>query len=208
MVVMYSDTQLAPLGITFDQLKSQGIFQVQQTFTPIRKFSTPSGKIELYSTVFENAGFDPLPSWTESPIQPTSDYPLYFVSFDEATNSETKSAWNPWLSEVMDNGLWINSDTANSLGIKNGDMVVVESPYGKISVKASLTEKIRVDTIAFAHGRGYQNSGTDSWARTGVNENLLTRPATLQDHINWYQSKDEPFGIARFMDFTVKVSKA
>ncbi|HUK49565.1 MAG TPA: molybdopterin-dependent oxidoreductase [Terriglobales bacterium] len=202
------DSQLKPLGISFDQLKAKGIFQVRQDFTPIRKFQTPSGKIELYSTNFKNAGFDPLPTWTESPIKPTSDYPTYFVSFDEATNSLTKTAGNPWLSELFDNGLWINSDTANNLGINDGDGVVVESPYGKITAKASLTERIRTDTVALAHGRGYSSSGADSWARRGVSESPLTRPSTVQDHLDWYQNKDEPFGISRYMDFTVKVSKA
>ena len=202
------DSQLKPLGITFDQLKAQGIFKVQQDFAPIRKFQTPTGKIELYSTNFENAGFDPLPIWTESPIKPTSEYPTYFVTFDEATNSLTKSAWNPWLSELLDDGLWINPETASNIGIKNDDNVVVESPYGRISAKASLTEKIRTDTVVLAHGRGFMNSGADSWARMGVSENPLTRLSTVQDHVNWYQSKDEPFGTARFMDFSVKVSKA
>ena len=108
----------------------------------------------------------------------------------------------------MDNSLWINTDTANGLGIKTGDTVVVESPYGKLSAQASLTEKIRTDTIAFAHGRGYQNPKTDTWARKGVNENPLTRPATRQDHIDWYQNKDEPWGVARYVDFTVRISKA
>ncbi len=202
------DAQLAPLGITFDQLKVQGIFQVQQNFAPVRNFQTPSGKIELYSTNFKKAGFDPLPSWTASPIQPTNDYPMYFVTFNEATNCLSHSAWNPWLSELFDNSLWINTTTAASLGIKDGDLVNVESPYGKISVTASVTEKIRPDTVAMAHGRGVQNSGTDSWARRGVSDNLLIRTATIQDHISWYQSKDEPFGTAKFLDFTVSVSRA
>ena len=74
------DAQLKPLGITFAQLKAQGIFEITQPFTPIRNFGTPTGKIELYSSVFEKAGFDPLPSWTQSPLQPTADYPMYFVS--------------------------------------------------------------------------------------------------------------------------------
>ena len=205
---MYLDAKLKPLGITFAQLKAQGIFEVQQDFTPIRSFGTPTGKIELYSTVFEKAGFDPLPSWKESPLQPTTDYPMYFVTFDEATNNLSQSAWNPYLSELMDNGLWINTDTAESLGIKNGDNVLVESPYGKITAQASVTDKVRTDTIAFAHGRGYLNPSNDTWSRKGVNENPLTRSATRQNHIDWYQNKDEPWGVCRYTDFTVKVSKA
>ena len=78
----------------------------------------------------------------------------------------------------MDNGLWINTENANSLGIKNGDNVVVESPYGKITAQASLTDKSELILSRFAHGRGYLNPSTDTWARKGVNENPLTRTAT------------------------------
>ena len=37
-----------------------------------RGFSTPTGKVELYSTVLEKWGYDPLPKYTEIPESPVS----------------------------------------------------------------------------------------------------------------------------------------
>jgi thiosulfate reductase/polysulfide reductase chain A len=202
------DARLAPLGITFEDFKRKGVIIVDRPFESIKKFSTPTGKIELFSKRLEEAGFDPMPTWRGVSIEPSSDYPFYFVSFNDSTKYMSMHDWNPWLEELMDSSLWINTRTADGAGIRNGDQVYVESEWGKLRAKAKLTEGIRPDTLAMAHGRGFQNPQTALCAREGTSDNTITRPATRADHIQWYRSKEEPFAIARFIDFTVKLSKA
>jgi thiosulfate reductase/polysulfide reductase chain A len=202
------DARLKPQNVSFEELKKKGVIIVDQPFEPVRKFNTPTGKIELYSTRLADAGFDPLPAWKGPNIEPSSEYPLYFVSFNDATKYMSMHAWNPWLEELMDPYLSINTDTAKKAGIGNGDEVYVESEWGKLKIMAKLTEGIRPDTVALAHGRGYLNPETAPCARVGTSDNFITRPVSRADHIKWYRNKEEPFGIARFLDFAVKVSKA
>jgi thiosulfate reductase/polysulfide reductase chain A len=202
------NARLKPQNITFEQLKSKGVIILDKPFEPIRKFNTPTGKIELYSTRFADAGFDPLPAWKGPHVEPSNEYPLYFVSFNDGTKYMSMHAWNPWLEELMDPYLWININTAKKAEIADGDEVCVESNWGKLTVKAKTTEGIRPDTVAMAHGRGYMNPETAPCARFGTSDNFITRPVTRGDHFEWYRSKEEPFGIARFLDFTVKVYKA
>jgi len=202
------DARLAPLGITFEEFKKKGVIIVDQPFEPVRKFGTPTGKIELYSKRLEEAGFDPMPAWRGPSMEPSSDYPFYFVPFNDSTKYMSMHNWNPWLEELMDPSLWINTETANRAGIRNGDQVYVESEWGKLKAKAKLTEGIRPDTVALGHGRGFQNPQTALCARGGTSDNIITRPGSSADHVEWYRNKEEPFSVARFMDFTVKLSKA
>ena len=44
--------------------------------------------------------------------------------------------------------------TAEKLGISDGEMVFVESPRGKIKVKAKLTQGVHLDTVYVPHGWG------------------------------------------------------
>jgi anaerobic selenocysteine-containing dehydrogenase len=48
--------------------------------------------------------------------------------------------------------LHIHPDTASVRGIKNGDWARVESPHGRIKVKAELYPGIRPDTVMVLHG--------------------------------------------------------
>jgi anaerobic selenocysteine-containing dehydrogenase len=59
----------------------------------------------------------------------------------------------PWLRELRpDNVLEINPATAAELGISNRDRVFVESPKGKIKVRALLTEGIHPKVVHTYHG--------------------------------------------------------
>jgi phenylacetyl-CoA:acceptor oxidoreductase len=44
-------------------------------------------------------------------------------------------------------GLSINSMVARKMGIKDGDMVYVESPFGKVKCRAVVREGVRPDTV-------------------------------------------------------------
>jgi anaerobic selenocysteine-containing dehydrogenase len=57
----------------------------------------------------------------------------------------------------------INSDTARSLGIESGDMVIVETPKGQAQMKAAVTTDIHPKVVSVPHGWGGL-----------ANQNLLT----------------------------------
>lgn len=66
-----------------------------------------------------------------------------------------------------ENRLLIHPKTAAKLGTKDGDLVVVESKKGRITLKAKLTQGIRPDTVAvsYHYGTGPSRSPT---TRRGV----------------------------------------
>ncbi len=52
-------------GITFEELEATGYHMLPADPVPRdRPFATPTGKIELYSTVLAELGQDPLPGFT------------------------------------------------------------------------------------------------------------------------------------------------
>ena len=66
----------------------------------------------------------------------------------------------------------INSHTAQALGIKNGNMVWVESSFSKIRLKARVSEGIHPGIVSIARGQGHYAYG--KWAKTiGVNPNEI-----------------------------------
>ena len=68
------DYLLEPTGLNWEQFKEKGYLRGERSFYKYRQkgFSTPTRKVELYSTVLEGWGRDPLPKYTEIPESPVS----------------------------------------------------------------------------------------------------------------------------------------
>ena len=125
-------------------------------------FDTPTKKIELYSTILEKFGYDPLPTFEEPGESPfsrpdlASEYPLICsAAIKPVLYTHNQYRTVPWLKKIMpDPWLEIHPRKAVELGIKDGEIVVVESPRGRIKVKAALTNDIDPDTVFMPHGWG------------------------------------------------------
>ena len=64
----------------------------------------------------------------------------------------------------------IGAEAADSLGIRDGDAVWVESPLGRLKLKARLSQWVRPDIVAIARGQGHYAPG--EWQKgIGVNPN-------------------------------------
>ena len=75
----YLDTRLKGAGLSLDELKQKGVvtgnvepLYIEDGIEP--EFYTPSGKIEFYSTLLAEAGFDPVPKY----VKPDEPPPGYF----------------------------------------------------------------------------------------------------------------------------------
>jgi anaerobic selenocysteine-containing dehydrogenase len=66
---------------------------------------------------------------------------------------ETMKTWDPYEYAV-----WINTATAAKKGIKTGDVIVIESRWGKTQAPAKVTELIHPDVIGFPAGHGAASS--------------------------------------------------
>ncbi len=123
-------------------------------------FRTPTGKIELYSTVFESYGVDPLPHHKEPVESPLStpeiwkEYPLIMITGRRnAVFFHSEHRMIPWLREINpDPTVEINPETAKKLGIKDGDWVWIEGKRGKLKRKAKLSLAIHPQMVHALHG--------------------------------------------------------
>ena len=169
------DEIIKPSGLTFKQLQEKGwAFPPQGhpsapyhrfekgLLRPDKKpgFQTPSGRIELYSSLREEWGLEPLPHYEEPPFTPVSQpelfkkYPLILSTGRRSPvyfHSEHRNI--PWLRQIdPDPVVEIHPQTAGSLGIEDGEWVWVENWMGRCKLKAKLTPVVPRWMVMAAHG--------------------------------------------------------
>jgi len=161
---------LEPTGMTFEELRDKGYLYDTFDYKKYEKgllrpdgkpgFDTPTGKIELYSTIFEKCGLDPLPYFEEPPESPVStpeiakEYPLVLT-----TGAKTRGFFHSEHRQIRslrrmnpDPITEIHPTTADTLGIKDGDWITIETGYGKCKQKARLFSGIDPRVVHSQHG--------------------------------------------------------
>ncbi|WP_374711960.1 molybdopterin-dependent oxidoreductase [Symbiobacterium terraclitae] len=112
-----------------------------------KKFSTPSGKFEIWSDLAAGNGLPPMPTYVPE-MQPPAGYPIRFLT-PHAQHSLHSQFQN--LDYMMQTNpeplLEIHPRLAEQRGIKDGDMVRVYNDLGEVRLKARLTRTVPVDTV-------------------------------------------------------------
>jgi anaerobic selenocysteine-containing dehydrogenase/Fe-S-cluster-containing dehydrogenase component len=88
----------------------------------------------------------------------------------ELPDPVTKLTWNSWIE--------INPNTADRLGIADGEMIEITSAHGSVTVTAYLYPGIRDDTVAMPTGQGHTWFGRYAGARGANVLDLLSAEAT------------------------------
>jgi len=160
--------RLKPLGFTSvaDFLQKRGGILIppkeEKKYEKVG-FGTPTGKVELYSTILEKLRYDPLPKYQEPVESPIStpelakDYPFilitggriqpYYHSEWRQVDAARKKRPYPIVQ--------INPETAADLGISDGDWVWIETPIGRIRQKCQLFGGILPQVVHAEHGWWY-----------------------------------------------------
>jgi anaerobic selenocysteine-containing dehydrogenase len=95
------------------------------------------------------------------------DYPYYLnISMNDLL-SDGRGAHSPWLQgspDGMTTMMWqtwveINPKTAQQIGVQDGDLVKVASPFGEIEAAVYTFPAIRPDTISVPLGQGHTDLG-------------------------------------------------
>jgi anaerobic selenocysteine-containing dehydrogenase len=190
--------QLEPTGITIQQLRVHPVGIRADVTTHYKKYSginattgrargflTSSRKVELYSTKFANAGYDPLPNHcepAESPINNTdldSNRPLVLTSFRLLQFVDSQHRNIPRLrDEVHDPFVEIHPDTAAGMRVLDGEWVSVETVAGKIRLKAKYNSALHPRVVCTVYGwwqpcRELGLPGYDPLDSKGSNVNLI-----------------------------------
>ena len=170
-------------------------------------FSTPTRKLELASELLKKAKLSGLPEYSDPEDKPTSEFPLYLVSFKQNEHTHSRTFNNTNLMEMKpDNPLIVNSATAAKLGLKDGDAIWIESPHAKAKGTVQVTERIHPEVVALQHGYGH--SGFGKVARGALNEINKWSPAGTADG-QFYAGKAEKFsGQIVAKEIGVKLIKA
>ena len=157
---------------TFEELREEVVHQKTETLS-YRKyetgklrpdgmpgFNTPTGRVELYSTMFRQFGVDPLPFYEEPQLSPVStpekmeEYPFVLTTGARTYcyfHSEGKQI--PYLREINPDPLIeINPQDALELGIADGQWVRVSNPFGSCVLKAKVTQTVYPGLVMAQHG--------------------------------------------------------
>ena len=123
-------------------------------------FNTPTGLIELYSTIFEYFGLDPLPYYREPRESPVStpelakEFPFVLTTGRRAYeffHSEHRQL-GPMRDFHPDPIVRINTQDACDLGIENGDWVWLENVHGKCKQRAEVDGGMKQGVVSAEHG--------------------------------------------------------
>ncbi len=169
------DDILKPSGMSFDTLSKKG-WALPPEGHPSRPyhrhkrgllrsdgkpgFSTPSGKYELYATLREDWGLDPMPYHKEPPFTPVSrpdlfeKYPLILSTGRRSPaffHAEHRNI--PWLRTLdPDPVVEIHPKTAEQYNVSNGEWVTLENWMGQARFKAKVTKIVPPWMVMATHG--------------------------------------------------------
>jgi anaerobic selenocysteine-containing dehydrogenase len=150
------DHRLSPAGKTFAEVVAAGgapnvPYEERKYLT--RGFATPSGKVEFYSSVLEQLGFDPLPYYREAPA-PDQDYPLrIFVGVRDDEYFHTGQRFVPELRKrAPQPTAYLHPDDMAAHGLSRGDWIFVATRHGRVTMRAEGRAQMPRGLVRVPHG--------------------------------------------------------
>jgi thiosulfate reductase/polysulfide reductase chain A len=176
------DWQLKKAGSSLKEMQKIGVKTFPRKYDDLYfgdgediEFNTASGKIELYSSEFEEYGFDPMPNYTDHPEPQENFYRLIYGRAPMHTFSRTAN--NPNLTDLMDeNNIWVNPRVAEQWGLKNGQRIRLKNQDGvesEFAIPVRITERIRWDSIYMVHGFGHSRKEMKRAYGKGISDTEL-----------------------------------
>ena len=141
-------------------------------------FTTPSGKIEVYSTAigrkpdFYGLGtISPIPTYRPA-YEPDPRYPLQLISPKSKARTHSIHGNQPEVAKVDPQDVWIHPEDAAARGISKGQLVRVFNDRGASILPVKVTDRIARGVVSIKEGAWYTPN------ETGVDEggcpNVLT----------------------------------
>ena len=157
----YNRAALAPLGVTLESLKKEGVIDLGGKWKPgPPHFKTPSEKLEFVSSTLKDLNLPAMPEWEEPLVEPDQKNPHSFrlIHGKQAHHTHARTINQEYLKEITllndMTRVWIHPDRAKQLGIKDGDCMTISNEVGKGRARAMLTEGIHKDCVFLPSGYG------------------------------------------------------
>ena len=151
------DHHLAPSGLSLQALRAnpRGIrVPLETAFEKYRDagFATPTGKIEIVSTVLPTIGEPPLPEF-RAPFAEADGFPLTLTTVKSPLYCHSQHRNLAQLRRLEpDPVAELSHGTAASRDIGAGDWLVITTPRGRVRARAQLNSTLADGIIAARHG--------------------------------------------------------
>jgi anaerobic selenocysteine-containing dehydrogenase len=179
------DDMFAPTGQSWEAFCRTGLYAPERSYQKYRtkSFATPSGKVELFSVILKEMGYDPLPYYTHvdkkddhytlSLVTGVRKHPYYASEFRRVKSFRRR---HPEPMAEM------SPATANQLGLKEGNSVWIETPEGRIRHTLAFAEMLP-NIVSIEYGWWYPEKSAEEPNLGGLwesNANVLTSANTSE----------------------------
>ncbi len=177
------DFMLAPAGLTYEQFVEKRMLYPTKMYLEGNEstyFKTPSGKVELYSQSMKQLGMSPIPYFKEVILSRFAEkdfdkFPLYLTNAKETAymvsgyrNVERMRKRRP---EPIAH---IHPDLASKHGIKDGDMIYIETVKGRIRQRVELRDYLDPRVVFASFGWSFPEDENNQYGWRKANINVLT----------------------------------
>ena len=178
----YNEWSCKKAGYNWQEIRYNGHIMGKKAYEQYHRIKSPTGKIEIYSNVLLELGYDPLPLFIEPAESPYStpelvrEYPLVLTTggrvdgFFHSEHRQLPLCREMWPYPTLE----INTETAKGLGIEDGDWVWIETPRGRTRQRASLTEGIHPRVVNAQSSWWYPEIETPDHGAWESNINVCT----------------------------------
>jgi anaerobic selenocysteine-containing dehydrogenase len=174
------DHSFTPAGLNWPEFCQTGFYYKPPCYQKYESegFATPSGKVELYSSLLEELGYNPLPEYMRINNK-SSDYPLDLITgvrhqpYYATEFRQIKKLRRVRPEPIVE----MDATTAFQLNLNAGECVWVETSEGRIKHTLQLA-KMRPGMVAIEYGWWFPELPAKEPSLGGVwksNANLLTR---------------------------------
>lgn len=154
----YWDSLLRPAGLTYDGLCSHLgplVGEAARSDPPRRTagdraYGTPSGKIELWSSLMEKWGLDPLPGFVVPPVFDQAErFPMVLTTGGrDLTGFHQNAQQMPsYRAKHPEPVASLHPDTARVANIADGDWIEIATPIGSVRHRARLTNVLQRNVV-------------------------------------------------------------
>jgi anaerobic selenocysteine-containing dehydrogenase len=204
-------------GLNYLQEKGFWSDDSQPRVYDLKKFPTPSGRIEIYSRELKTAGYSPLPEYVSIASHgEKAEDEFVLITFKVNVQGHSRTQNDKWLSEIYHhNPLLIHPQAAAKRGIAEGDTVKLISAHGQVQAKAQLSEGIHPQAVGLSVHGGHWAFGRVARAKPFASHDPDTRLLWWHEEGNGTNinsiipARFDPVGRGEAaMDTVVKVERA
>ncbi len=174
------DEMLKPADITFEQMKEVRSLNATKEYRKPEDgiFRTQTGKVELFSNVLKKLGYPPVPRFKELSqfcFETSEEYPFLMFNGKEPGFLNNGYKHVKLARSLRPNPtVELNPETANEMGLKEGEWIYIETSKGRIKQILKLDSDLHPKLVFPSMGWWFPEDSDDLFQFRKSNINVLT----------------------------------